>query len=578
MISAAQTATPVPLDIVGSSLFGRHPKISAEQTLNMFTADNASINFAGYQFQVPLLERGRGLFASDKAQSMFAVSDNKAYKLGTDLTPVPIGDMQTSSGDVFIDEDILGNVAFCDGTHIYIYNYINGLSYIAGSAITDVGAVISPLDFVPNYVCFHDGRFIATSASSGGNQIGQWRLSTTKVVDGKTYIYFPSSSQFQGGFQTKADLPVAVARFPGRRNQILVIGSIVAEVWTDRGLALFPYEINTSFNVDFGCLNPATVCELNNIVVWLGGNERSGPVIMYTTGQDVQQISTDGYDARFERLVAPETCYAFTYRQAGHMFYVVTFYDPRDNISLAYDFKTGKFYTLTDESLNHYIAKRTVSFNNTYYFISINDGDIYELNSEFNTYEYDGSLIQEIPRQRICKTFRTPGSVPRVFNDLWFILEQGIDEQNTGQGNNIAEINMVTNGQDYTACTVLIEGDGKGAEAHAILDEEEVIGISLVDPGIGYTWAVVTLIGDGTDATCEAKLNVNNYVPRVDISASYDGGYTWSNFDQMELTRYGNFKNRFYYNGLGYGNEITLQFRYWCKSRFVCFDGEMTYY
>lgn len=575
----AQKSVQIPLNIVGSSVFGRFPKISVEQTFNQFIAEDFLVNYAGYKFNVPLLGNGRGLFSSPKAQLMFAVSENKIFKITTALNPTQIDSMSTNSGDVFIDEDILGNVAFCDGDNIHIYNYLNGNKYIAGIDVDVATKVITPLDFVPNYIFFHNGRFVAISSESGGTQVGQWRLSTTKVAnDGTVFIIFRNSAQFQGGFQTKPDLPIAGVRFPGRENNILLMGSIVSEIWNDQGLTLFPYQRNSSFNLDFGCLNAATISTLENLIVWLGSNERSGPVIMYTTGQDIQKISTDGIDAKFENLKFPEVSYGFTYRQAGHLFYVITFYAPEDNITYTYDFSTKKFYTLTDENLNYYIAKRTVFFNKKYYFISINDGNIYEIDSDFTTYEYMNNVIQEIPRHRVTKTYRTPNNTPGVLQDLSFVVEQGIDTEYTGEGNNIASISVLTGGTAYTACQVLIEGDGLNANATATISSGIITGITVNDPGIGYTWVVVTLIGDGTGATAESTLNVATYIPRVDLSVSYDGGYTWSSFDQMQLNKYGKFKNRFYYNNLGFGNEFTLQFRIWCKSRFVCSDGVMTFY
>lgn len=575
----AQKSVQIPLNMVGSSVFGRYPKISVEQTFNQFIAEDFLVNFAGYQFNVPLLGNGRGFFSSPKANLMFAASENKIFKITSGLSPTQIDSMATNSGDVFIDEDILGNVAFCDGDNIHIDNYLTGNKYIAGIDVDVATKVITPLDFVPNYVFFHNGRFIATSGESGGAQVGQWRLSTTKVADdGTVFIVFPTGTQFQGGFQTKPDLPIAGVRFPGRENNILIMGSIVSEIWNDQGLTLFPYQRNSSFNLDFGCLNAATIATLENLIVWLGSNERSGPVIMYTTGQDIQKISTDGIDAKFENLKFPEVSYGFMYRQAGHVFYVITFYAPEDNVTYTYDFNTGKFYTLTDENLNYYIAKRTVFFNKKYYFISINDGNIYEIDSDFTTYEYMNNDIKEIPRHRVTKTYRTPNNTPGVLQDLSFVVEQGIDTEYTGQGNNIASIDVLTGGTGYTTCQVLIEGDGLNAQATATITSGVITGITVNDVGIGYTWMVVTLIGDGTGATAQSTLNVANYVPRVDLSVSYDGGYTWSSFDQMQLQTYGKFKNRFYYNNLGFGNEFTLQFRIWCKSRFICSDGVMTFY
>jgi len=219
-----------------------------------------------------------------------------------------------------------------------------------------------------------------------------------------------------------------------------------------------------------------------------------------------------------------------------------------------------------------------VFFNNTYYFISIVDGDLYEINSQFTTFEYRNDVVHQIPRSRVLKTFTTPDGQPGILNDLFFIVEQGIDSENTGQGNNIADIKIIDGGSDYTECSLLIEGDGHGAFATATLTDGAISSVTLESQGVGYTWAVITVLGDGVDANLEAKLNVNSYVPRADLSISYDGGYTFSTFDQMEFTTFGKYKNKFYYNGLGYGNEFTPQFRFACNSRFVCKNGAMSFY
>lgn len=637
---SAELSFQVPLEMVNSSKFGRFPKISDEHTYNLFIADDALLNFAGYNFVLSLLGNGRGLFSSKKAAAMFAVSERTVYSIDTSLIKSIIGTLTTLTEDVYIDEDIINNIAFVDGTNIYIYNYLTGNFYVPGTnpyqggggvtaaqsgfTVTGVGTtftanmvggtiywpddtfstitayssatsitvstsathlagdflITEPLDFTPAYVFFHDGRFVVPSNRAGGQQISQWRLSNPILVTGATasIITFPNTQQFVGGFQTKPDLPVAGSRLPGRGQNIFIMGSEVTEPWVDLGLAKFPYQKQTSFNIDFGCINASTVSTLNNLVVWLGGNERTGPVIMYTTGQDVKKISTDGIDFLFERLNSPSECYGFTYMQSGHLFYVITFFDPSDNLTLAYDFNTDKFYNLSDENLDYFIAKKVVYFNEKYYFISINDGDIYELNSDFTTYTYRDNVVEEIPRARILPTYLTQDGVGQVFNNVWFVMEQGIDSQYTGQGNNIASINVTAGGTDYTECTVLIEGDGSAAHATATIVAGVVTSITVNNPGFGYTWAVVTLIGDGTGAEASVLLNVADYIPQVNISVSYDGGYSWSNFDKMAVNTYGKFKNRFYYDGLGYGNEFTLQFRMYMKSRFVCKNGMMSFY
>jgi hypothetical protein len=59
-------------------------------------------------------------------------------------------------------------------------------------------------------------------------------------------------------------------------------------------------------------------------------------------------------------------------------------------------------------------------YNNSYYFISFEDGNIYEMNSKY--IDFNGSVI---PRIRIPGTIRLPDSSPFVSNNITFTMEQG---------------------------------------------------------------------------------------------------------------------------------------------------------
>ena len=101
------------------------------------------------------------------------------------------------------------------------------------------------------------------------------------------------------------------------------------------------------------------------MIVWLGVNEQSGPVIMYANGSTTKGISTDGIDYVLSNLTNPENCTGFLFRQDGHIIYQFSFLD--DNISYAYDFNTGLFFNISDENLNYHIARQVVFFKNDYY-------------------------------------------------------------------------------------------------------------------------------------------------------------------------------------------------------------------
>lgn len=407
-------AQDMPLKIVGSTSFGRYPKISVEQTFNMIISDNWLVPYAGYKRVKELINSGvgRGIYSSPRLGRMIVVVDNNVYSFNNRLSYSIIGETNTFSGDVFISENNNDQIAICDRQTIYIYNWSTG-------AFTD-----AMLDFTPGYVTYQDGYFIAPNLDIADNA-ATWRLSA--VGDG---LSWPDDSQHVGAIQTKGDYAQAAVRVPGKGNLLLVFGKTVAEPWYDVGAKLFPYQRSTSSNIDYGVANASTIAESEEMVAWVGSNEKSGPVIMYSTGTDINQISNDGINFRLAQLNNPSNAYGFFFKQDGHLFYQVTFPDPRDNLTLTFDFNTQKIFTLTDENMAYHIAKRVAFFNNAYYFVSFNDGNLYELSSNYTDYDYGDGKVYEIPRIRTCPTLRLPDGSPFSVNSSTFILEQGTDPLN----------------------------------------------------------------------------------------------------------------------------------------------------
>lgn len=404
MKAIPQSMPSMDLDIVGSTAFGRYPKISLEKTFNMIISDNWLVPYAGYRNVATISAgtRGRGLYSSDRYQQMIAVIDNSVYEINKNLGVNKIGNIGSFNGDVFIAENNANQIAICDKVNLYIFNYVDNTFQKVTFAADD--------DFIPAYIAFQDGYFIAANSGKA-----EWRLSDPN--DGLTW---PPNPENVGEFQTKPDKVLATIPFPGQGGLLFVFGGTVIESWKDTGQQLFPYVRDNNFNIDYGCLNPATIALGDKIIVWLGANEKSGPVIMYSQGGPAQQISNDGINFLFAELTNPRNSYGFLFKQDGHLIYQFTF--PDDNLSMAYDFNTQKFFTLTDEKMNYHIAKRVVYFNNNYYFVAFNDGNLYELNSDYTT--YDGA---EIPRIRITKTKRTPTADRFIVRNLTFPLEQGDD-------------------------------------------------------------------------------------------------------------------------------------------------------
>src|SRR5580692_10251752 len=159
----------IPVNIVGSSVFGRYPKIDIEKTYNMFISDGFLVPYAGYKIIIPsnLLDNGlegRGIFTSTKFEGLFVVTDNNVWivRLQYDqLTQkvinqqiIPIGQLQTNSGPVYIVENNKPQILISDNVDLYIYDPTIG---------PDV-QLVPDLNFKPGYITFHDTYFICAAS------------------------------------------------------------------------------------------------------------------------------------------------------------------------------------------------------------------------------------------------------------------------------------------------------------------------------------------------------------------------------------------------------------------------------
>lgn len=566
MVARGNNFRQFPLNIAGSSTFGRYPKISIEKTYNMFISDSWLVTYAGYQIAIPYTilgagEEGRAIFASSKFDKLIAVIDNRVYLIDIVYSQAQekvvfsqaqlIGTIASLHGVVYIEENNKPQIGISDGLNFYLYD---------PTLSTPFQAIA--LNFIPGYLTFHNTYFIlaasqdATYSPAANNT---WRLSASN--DGTTW---PSTASSVGLIQSKPDNTQAVVRFPSKGNMIFVMGSTVTESWFNTGAAQFPYQRNNQFNIDYGCLSPATVAYMDEIVVWLGVSEKSGPVILYSNGGMPQRISTDGIDYLFSTLDNPQDSQAFLYRQDGHLFYHINFY--ADNLSLFYDFNTQKIYHASDQNLNYFIASEIAFFNNQYYFVSKNTGNMYAIDTVINTYQDTDSLgnqnIYEIPRIRTCKNIRTPDQNYQIINDIGFTIESGETDY---QQQDLGEIILIT--QDGNP--LITQGGFLGLvtqDGNFLISQDNKLFITQQSQAQAGTALLIAQQNADTGTT-------NLSLPHVDLSISTDGGATFGNNWAYPLPPIGVRKNRLMWWQCGIANDFVPQFKFWGLGRFVCTDG-----
>jgi len=405
----------------------------------MYESDSWLLSFSGYKRVLQLLSsntgQGRGLFHSVRANCIIAVVNSSVFRIDAGLIVTPLGNLNTSSGEVYMDENLANQICIVDGLNAYIYNH-SGAPFLTVQTLTS-GAIN------PGYVTYINTYFVFGNAdvSSAGSQ---WSV---YLPDGSD----PNLITFQQtlSLQTKPDYAIAVKRIPGQSSNVLVFGTSVCEIWTQTasaGLRLFSK--NQSVNIDYGCLSVATIASCDQYIAWLGINESNAPVITVFSNQGASQISTDGINHTLSSLKYPAESTATFYRKDGHLFYQLTFYNPADNITFVYDFETQKFYNLSDGQLNHHPAIDVVYFNQQSYFLSLNNTSLYALSTDFTTFDENISgsnpdLIAEIPRIRVCEPIRHPDASQFRANGVYMMIEQGYDSQYVGLNQNSATLNYV---------------------------------------------------------------------------------------------------------------------------------------
>lgn len=500
-------AKALPVEIVGSSTFGRYQKIASGLTLNMFISDEWLVNFPGYQKYIELSPagKGRGIFRSVRRNIVVAVINSEVWVFNFSDRPTNIGNLATFQGDVFMAENLNNQICIVDGQNAYII--APDLPYsLTAQALTD--------GLIPTYVKYHNTFFLFGNGDKSTNGAAWYAY---EYLDPEHIV---KNTQF--AIQTKPDYAIAVERLPGQGNNVIVFGSTVCEIFTQVG-GLENYRRNKSINLDYGCISVSTIASSDQFVAWLAVNESNAPVIMIFSGQSAVPISSDGIDYLLGSIKHPEQSTAMFYRVDGHLFYHLTFYNEDDNLTLAYDFITKKFYNLSNENLDYHSATEVIYFEQFLLFASLRNGSIYKMSTDLTTYNenvegedpplVDPDINYVIPRMRICESVRRPDSSRFIANSFVLTIEQGSD----------------------TAVT-----------------------------GLSISQAIV-----------EQTLT---YIPRVDLSISKDSGITWGSIVGKTLNPVGKRRNILTWGNMGAANDLTIKLQFWGTSRFVVNNAVLEIY
>ncbi len=161
-----------------------------------------------------------------------------------------------------------------------------------------------------------------------GNQVGTRTFVTTGPVP---YMFlFPPSF-----FALKDSSTDNLITLEENNRELWLVGERTSEVWYNSGLANFSFSRIPGVGPQIGCAAPYSISRLGPSLVWLAKNEQGENFVVATNQYGWDRISNHAIDTAIASYPVTSDAIAYSYEEAGHLFYVLTF--PTADVTWCYD-------------------------------------------------------------------------------------------------------------------------------------------------------------------------------------------------------------------------------------------------
>lgn len=348
----------------------------------------------------------RGLRTLPGGNTLLAVSGPYLYTVNPSFTATNVGTLSSSSGQVSITDNGV-SAYMVDGFNRYTYNISTGVfaQVGAGDGAFTGGDVCDETD---NFIFYND---------PGTNLWGCTNVSS--VVSGALN---------SGQKLTGASNIIAVM---SANRDVFVLGEKDGEVWIDNGGFPFPFTIIPGTSMQHGCAAKYSVSRLGESIAFLSKDDRGQGIVVQMVGYQPKRISNHALEAAIASYSVISNAIAYSYQQAGHEFYVLTF--PTADKTWVFDLSTGLWHKRAwRDGLNVLHRHRSnchALFQGMNIVGDFQNGNLYSLSQ--SNYTDNGA-----PLPCIRRAPHLTSDLKRVFySDLQVQFQPGVGLQ-SGQGSN----------------------------------------------------------------------------------------------------------------------------------------------
>lgn len=259
----------------------------------------------------------RGLYPVTGGNTLLAVSGNTVYALDSGFNVTTVGTLYSNNGQVSITDNGV-SAYLVDGLNRYTYDLTSGAFATIASS---------------------DGAF------TGGEKCG--------VVDDFIYYNNPGTSQWgctnalstvsgNTNFASVIGSPNDIITLFDTNREIFLLGEKYTEPWIDVGSFPFPFAVIPGTSMQHGCAAKYSPARLGEAFAFLARDDRGQCIVIQMNGYAPERISNFAVENAINNYPTVSDAIGFSYQQAGHEFYVLTF--PSADVTWVFDIASGLWH------------------------------------------------------------------------------------------------------------------------------------------------------------------------------------------------------------------------------------------
>lgn len=367
---------------------------------------------------LPYFVQGTDLYRIDRAVDGFGAVTYSSTKVNGS-TPLP-GNERVIMADN--GEEGAQMMIVCPALdtkyNAFVYTVAGGLTAVADS---DFDGPVRDVNYI-------DGYFEFTKAE------GQ-KFFISDLRDGEAY----TSTDF---LKAEADPDYNVRSFV-LRNQLYVFGTQTMQGFQNVGGAGFPFTYIQGSVQAKGLASIYAITQVNDLMIFLGGDANESPSIWITNGGSVEKLSTIPIDQEISTYSTDtiESCFTWNYSQNGAQFVAFTFPGGK---SFVFDFTSKEWHTRESvDTEGNAVAGRISAIVNAYGVLMV--GDIYTNKIGILDTETYSEYGEEIRRRFVTPHIDNEGQ-PFFIKSVEAVCDTGVG-LTSGQGSDpLISLSLSKNG------------------------------------------------------------------------------------------------------------------------------------